>query len=91
MFTVSFHYRMTSTLTLADLRPKVRTFVEEYAALMKPDRIYICDGSEEEDQALRQQMVDIGRVYRLPKYENWYVELKCSQATFIYARFVAAS
>ena len=67
----SFSYRMTSTLTLADLRPKVRTFIEEYAALMKPDRIYICDGSEEEDQALRQQMVDIERVYRLPKYENW--------------------
>ncbi len=35
-------------------------WVEEMTVLMKPDSVYWCDGSEAEDQRLRQQMVDEG-------------------------------
>lgn len=40
-------------------------FVEDYAALCKPDRIYWCNGSPEEKQALLQEAVETGVLIKL--------------------------
>ncbi len=44
---------------------KLLEWVEEVAALTKPDRVEWCDGSDEEWNLLTQQMVDSGTVIRL--------------------------
>ena len=56
---------------LSDLQPHVRQYVLEKAGLCKPDKIYICDGSEEENKAFLKQLQEDGLVKPLPKYENW--------------------
>jgi len=43
----------------------VRAWVEEMAQLCQPDRIYWCDGSEEEKERLTQEAVDAGVLIRL--------------------------
>jgi len=58
---------------LQDLKPKVRTFVEESAALCKPKDIHICDGSEREIRNLLNIMQQLGMIENLPKYENCWL------------------
>lgn len=53
------------------LAPKVRAYVEECVKLCKPDEVYICDGSEAENNVLLKMLEKKGTVERLPKYENW--------------------
>ncbi len=38
----------------------LKAWVDEWAAILKPDNIYWCDGSEEEDKEMRQALVDCG-------------------------------
>ena len=45
--------------------PEVRAWVEEIAALTQPDAIRWCDGSEEEDQLMRELLVSTGAAVRL--------------------------
>lgn len=59
--------------SLNDLQPHVRQYVLEKADVCKPDNIYICDGSEEENVAFCEQLEKDGTVKRLTKYENCFL------------------
>jgi len=45
--------------------PEVKAWVEEITALTQPDAVRWCDGSEEEDQAMRALLVECGGAVRL--------------------------
>ena len=44
---------------------KLRSWIEDSVALCKPDRVYWCDGSQEEYDYLCEQMVESGTFIRL--------------------------
>jgi len=58
---------------LNELKPKVRSFVEESAALCRPADIHICDGTERENKYLLNIMQQLGMIEHLPKYENCWL------------------
>ena len=60
-----------SCLKISDLCPKIQKFVSEQVLICQPDQVYVCDGSEEENHAIIQQLLDDGRLVRLSKYDNW--------------------
>ena len=41
------------------------------ACLMRPDNVYICDGSEAEADELKEKLVQTGNLKKLEKMENW--------------------
>lgn len=55
------------------MNKKLDAWVKEMAALCKPDRIYWCDGSEEENNRLLKEMVDSGAATELPKRPGSYL------------------
>lgn len=50
---------------------KVQDYVAEKAELCKPDNVYICDGSKEENESLVNQLIEDGVLTKLHKYDNW--------------------
>ena len=58
-------------MKLSDLSPSIQKFINEQAKTCQPDKIHICDGSEEENHAIIQQLLEDGRLVQLTKYENW--------------------
>ncbi|XP_014297793.1 phosphoenolpyruvate carboxykinase [GTP] [Microplitis demolitor] len=61
-----------SKLTLP-LAPKVLTYVEDCVKLCKPDSVYICNGSEEENVMMLKLLQANGSIVPLPKYENCWL------------------
>ncbi|OXU28699.1 hypothetical protein TSAR_007135 [Trichomalopsis sarcophagae] len=55
------------------LAPKVRTFIEEAVRLCRPDMVYICDGSEAENEQMLKLLESKGTIEKLPKYENCWL------------------
>lgn len=55
------------------MNKKLDAWVKEMAALCKPDKIYWCDGSEEENNRLLKEMVDSGAATVLPKRPGSYL------------------
>ena len=51
----------------------VQRFVEEVVRLCEPSRVHFCDGSEAEDQALIEQLIEKGTLRRLAKRPNSYL------------------
>lgn len=51
---------------------QVLAFLEHDVELCQPDKIHICDGSDEEFKELLQLLVDEKIAVPLPKMENWY-------------------
>ena len=58
---------------LSKLPKHLREYVEEKAKLCQPDSIYICDGTEQEHQAILKLLQDTGRLQKLDKMKNWSV------------------
>ncbi|TOF86440.1 hypothetical protein CGJ15_25195, partial [Vibrio parahaemolyticus] len=58
---------------LSDLKPKVRSFVEESSRLCRPANLHICDGTERELRHLLNVMQQTGMIEHLPKYKNCWL------------------
>ena len=61
-----------TSLTLDSLPSGVRSYVDKWAEHCNPDGVHVCDGSDEEDKALLQLLVDKGSITPLSKLENWW-------------------
>lgn len=55
------------------MNKQLEAWVKEMAELCKPDQIYWCDGSEEENNRLLKEMVDAGMATPLPKRPGSYL------------------
>ena len=62
-------------------RQGIIDWVKQIATLTQPDRIEWCDGSEEEDQRLLQQMCDQGTMVKLNEQHRPNSYLACSDPT----------
>ena len=58
-------------IPIKSLCPTIQAFIEEQRKLCTPDKVYVCDGSEDENRAFIQQLLEDGRFVRLTKYDNW--------------------
>ena len=56
---------------LARVPKNVQQYIEDKAKLCQPDRIHICDGSEEENKILLELLEKSGSIQRLKKMDNW--------------------
>lgn len=52
---------------------KVQDYVADKIKLCKPDNLYICDGSKEENEELLKLLMDAGIATPLFKHDNWWV------------------
>jgi len=61
----------TASADLSSLKHvELRKWIEETAAVTKPDSIYICDGSENEWNRLTTHLVEVGTLVKLKKKPN---------------------
>ncbi len=58
---------------LDDLQPHVRQYILEKVDVCQPDNIHICDGSEEENVSMLNQLEKEGVLKRLTKYSNCWL------------------
>ncbi|XP_002741620.1 phosphoenolpyruvate carboxykinase, cytosolic [GTP]-like [Saccoglossus kowalevskii] len=58
---------------LDNLQPSVRKFIVDSANLCQPDKVHILDGSVEENKKLTKELVEMGVLRPIRKYENNYL------------------
>ena len=63
---------------------QVSKFISESAELCTPARVHLCDGSDEENESLLQQLQGAGVVKPLTKYENKYVHPSACAACVVW-------
>ena len=68
---MAFRPLSTAGLQVNSLSPKVQAYIRKQEKVCQPDQVYVCDGTEEENQALLNKLQKDGRFQKLPKYENW--------------------
>ena len=56
---------------LDELPEKVQSYILDCAQVCQPDKIFICDGTNEEERSLIYEMEKQGHIKRLTKYNNW--------------------
>ena len=61
----------TSGVKIESLAANIREFIDEQVKICKPEKVYVCDGTEEENKAFMKQLEDDGRAVKLSKYDNW--------------------
>lgn len=59
-----------TSLSVDALPAKVRSYVEKWREHCTPKALHVCDGSEEEDKALHQLLVECGSIVPLPKLDH---------------------
>jgi len=64
---------MAAPRTVESLPPHFREYINEKVKICQPDKIYICDGSEEEHQRIIKDLVDQGVMIPLKKLEGCYL------------------
>ena len=57
----------------ASLPPTVKGWARAKIDLCRPDKLHIMDGSVFEDKALKDELVSLGRLIKLDKYDNCYL------------------
>ena len=60
-----------TSLSVDSLPAEVRSYVEKWREHCTPASVHVCDGSEEEDKALHQLLVDNGSIHPLEKLDHW--------------------
>ncbi|XP_033626346.1 phosphoenolpyruvate carboxykinase, cytosolic [GTP]-like isoform X2 [Asterias rubens] len=58
---------------LEDLQPHIRQYILEKVDVCQPDNIHICDGTEEENVSMLNQLEKDGMIKRLTKYSNCWL------------------
>ena len=66
-------YRAYSAASVSHLAPAVQAYILEKAELCQPDQIVVCDGSDEEQVRLIDQLQAEGLVKQIPKLENCWL------------------
>lgn len=63
----------TPGLNRSSLSQSIQDYIREQVDVCQPKDVYVCDGSEAENQALLEKLQQDGRIHKLDKYDNWYV------------------
>ncbi len=54
----------------ATVPPKVQAFIDENVAICQPDSVYVCDGSDAENDRLFKYLTESGVTHPLKKFPN---------------------
>ena len=57
-------------IPLDSLQPHLKQFIEQYVQQCQPTGVHVCDGSDEEYQALIQVLINKGALTKLKQFEN---------------------
>jgi phosphoenolpyruvate carboxykinase (GTP) len=64
-------HQITYSPNITRIPKNVQDYIEDKAKLCQPDRIHICDGTEEENKILLDLLEKSGSIQRLKKMDNW--------------------
>ena len=72
------------------MNKKLDAWIKEMVDLCKPDKVYWCDGSEEENNRLLKEMVDSGMATELPKRPGSYFPSDPSDVARVGRTYIAS-